>query len=382
MGVKTMNTMKTPKSVDLSLTSNCNLRCRYCSHFTGPGAVDIDLPKAEWLKFFGELKRCAVLNVTISGGEPFYRQDLKELIEGIVQNRMRFSVLSNGTLITEEMADFLAASKRCETVQVSIDGSIPTTHDACRGEGNFLKAVRGIKFLQKYRVPVSVRVTIHRHNVGELDEIARFLLEDMGLPGFSTNSAAYMGLCRKNAGQIQLTPQERTLAIATLLRLEAKYNGRISASAGPLAEGKAWITMEHACREGKERIAGRGYLTGCGGFFSKLAVRSDGAMVPCAQMSHIELGRINRDNLKEVWESHPELKRLRERRNIPLSEFAFCRGCGYLNYCTGSCPALAYTILNNDNHPSPDACFRRFLEEGGRLPEEMLLTASHGKCQE
>jgi radical SAM protein with 4Fe4S-binding SPASM domain len=71
-----------------------------------------------------------------------------------------------------------------------------------------------------------------------------------------------------------------------------------------------------------------------------------------------------------VWQHHPELQRLRERRDIPLSEFAFCRGCAYIPYCAGGCPALAYTLTEQENHPSPDACLRRFLKEGGRLPDE------------
>ena len=101
---------------------------------------------------------------------------------------------------------------------------------------------------------------------------------------------------------------------------------------------------------------------------SKIAVRADGVVVPCAQMPHIELGSINKDSLIEVWQNHPELKRLRARRSVPLGDFEFCKGCDYVNFCTGSCPALAYTILGKENHPSPDACIRRFLEEGGNLP--------------
>jgi SynChlorMet cassette radical SAM/SPASM protein ScmE len=361
--------MKTPRSVDLAITNRCNLQCTYCSHFTGPGDVGQDLPKEEWLQFFEELNRCAVMNVTIGGGEPFCREDLRELIEGIVRNRMRFNILSNGTLISDEMADFLASTGRCDGVQVSIDGSIPTIHDACRGEGNFLKAMQGIKYLQEYSVPVPVRVTIHKENVRDLGNVARLLLEEVGLPSFSTNAASYMGLCRKNTDQIQLTVEERSLAMGTLLKLEKKYNGRISAAAGPLAEARNWLEMEEALREGQDSMEGRGFLSACNGPMNQIAVRADGAMTPCIQMSHMELGRINRDNLQEVWQEHPELKRLRERHKIPLSDFEFCEGCDYLNYCTGNCPALAYTIFGKENHPSPDACLKRFLEDGGRLPE-------------
>jgi SynChlorMet cassette radical SAM/SPASM protein ScmE len=331
--------------------------------------VGQDLPKEEWLQFFEELNRCAVLNVCLSGGEPFYREDLKELIEGIVRNRMRFNILSNGTLITDQMAAFLASTRRCDSVQVSIDGSIPITHDAFRGKGTFAKGIQGIKLLQKYNIPVAVRVTIHRQNVTDLPNIARLLLEEIGLPGFSTNSASHMGLCRKNAEQVQLTTEERSLAMEILLRLSKKYNGRIGADAGPLSEVRNWFEVERARQEGKDCMPGRGYLTACGGTMNKIAVRADGVVVPCCQIPHIELGRINKDNLKEIWQHHPELKRLRERRNIPLGDFEFCKGCDYINYCTGSCPALAYTILGKENHPSPDACIRRFLEEGGRLPD-------------
>jgi len=365
-----MRVMNTPKSVDLEITNKCNLRCKYCSHFTSAGDVSQDLPKEDWLQFFEELNRCAVMSVCISGGEPFYREDLKEVIKGIVQNRMRFNILSNGALITDEMTAFLASTRRCDGVQVSIDGSVPITHDAFRGQGAFLKAIEGIRHLQKHRLPVTVRVTIHRQNVRDLENIAKLLLEEIGLPGFSTNSASHMGLCRRNAEQVQLTTEERSIAMKTLLRLTKKYNGRIGASAGPLAEARSWLEMEKARREGKKNLSNRGYLISCGGVMSKVGVRADGIMVPCGQIPHIELGRINQDNLKNVWQHHPELKRLRERRTIPLTDFEFCKGCDYINYCAGGCPALAYTFWGEVNHPSPDACLRRFLEDGGRLPIE------------
>jgi SynChlorMet cassette radical SAM/SPASM protein ScmE len=363
-----MKLMKTPKSVNIDITNECNLRCKYCYHFTGPGDVKKDLPTAEWLGFFEELGRCAVMDVTMAGGEPFFREDLKELIAGVVKNRMRFKLLSNGTLITDEIASYIASTGRCDSIQVSIDGGSPQTHDLSRGKGNFDRAVAGINVLLRHHIPVTVRVTINRHNVRDLEETARLLLDDIGLPSFSTNSAGPMGLCRQNQEEMELTLDDSQIAMESLLRLNAQYNGRIGATAGPLEMARHWKIMEEARKEGREQMPDRGFLRACGGVMSKMAVRADGVMTPCDQMSHIELGRINRDDLTEVWQRHPELIRLRERRDIPLSTFEFCKGCDYIPYCTGSCPALAYTILKDDNHPSPDACLKRFLEAGGKVP--------------
>ena len=364
-----MKVMNTPRSVDIDITNRCNLRCKYCYHFSGPGDVAEDLPKEEWIQFFEELNRCAVMNVSLAGGEPFFRKDLRDLVEGIVQNKMRFTVLSNGTLITDSMAAFLFSTGRCDGVQVSIDGSKPETHDACRGKGNFRKAMDGIECLQRHGIPVQIRVTVHRHNVSDLEGIAQLLLDQVGLPGFSTNAASYMGLCRQNVEQVGLSTEDRTLAMDTLVRLNRKYNNRITAQAGPLAEADMWPEMERARRNGNEHISDRGHLTACGCVMDKIALRADGVIVPCTMLSHIELGRINRDDFKEIWQTHPEMQEMRERQNIPLSDFEFCQGCEYINYCTGNCPGLAYTITGKVNHPSPDACLKRFLEDGGRLPE-------------
>jgi SynChlorMet cassette radical SAM/SPASM protein ScmE len=363
-----MKLMRTPKSLDLEITAACNLRCRYCSHFSAEGDVERDLSTDEWLTFLDELGRCAVLDVCLQGGEPFMRKDLARIIDGIVRNRMRFSILTNGTLITDEIAEYIASTGRCDYVQVSIDGSMAITHDAFRGRGSFGRAVAGLEILLEHGVPATVRVTIHKRNVRDLDAIARLLLEDIGLRSFSTNSASYLGLCRRNMEQVQLDAAEKSLAMESLLRLTRKYEGRINASAGPLAAARMWSEMESAAADPNGRVKSGGYLIGCGGPMTKLAVRADGVIVPCTLLPGMELGRVNRDELREVWLEHPELNRFRRRSSIPLRDFDFCRECPYVDFCTGNCPAVAHSTLNDAYRPSPDACYRRFLDEGGRPP--------------
>lgn len=362
-----LRVMRTPRTVDIDLTARCNLRCRYCYFFDNPAVPYGELSTAEWLRFFDELGRLAVMDVTLAGGEPFIRDDLPELLQGISRNRMRFALLSNGTLVDEGIAEFLASTRHCKYVQVSIDGSCPETHDACRGKGTFVKAVRGLRTLQRHRIPVAVRVTIHRHNVHDLEATARLLLEELGLHSFGVNSAGYLGSCRVHADDVMLSTEERMEAMATLLRLARRYSGRIEAAAGPLADARMWTRMEQARARGAPPFPNGGHLTACGCYRSKIAVRCDGVIAPCNMLTHIELGRINHDSLEEVWLHHPTLNALRNRHTIPLTEFEFCAGCEYLPYCTGNCPALAYTLAGQVNHPSPDGCLRQFLEDGGGL---------------
>ncbi len=361
--------ISTPRGIDIEITSKCNARCLYCYYFNNPAIDEYrDLPTEEWLTFFDELGRLGVMELTLAGGEAFVRPDLKELINGITRNHMRFSILSNAKLITDDMAKFLANTHRCNHVQISIDGASAEIHDIARGKGSFEGAINGMRILQRNGVPIAVRVTIHHYNVRHLEDIAVFLLEQIGLPSFSTNSAGYLGSCQRNAQKLLLSTEERQYAMETLLKLEKRYKGRISADAGPLAEGRWWGRMETARLSGEEPFPNGGRLTSCGCSFSKLAVRSDGVIVPCNLLAHMELGHINRDSLQDIWINNEILNQHRHRSRISLENFEECADCGYRPYCTGNCPALAYTISGQVDVPSPDACLRRYLEQGGKLP--------------
>lgn len=366
-GVLPLTVMRSPRTLDIEITARCNLRCRYCYFFNNTAVDYRDLPADEWLTLFAELGVLGVMNVTLAGGEPFIREDLPTLLDGLVRNRMRYSLLSNGGLIDDEIAAFIARTGRCNCVQISVDGSCAEIHDTCRGHGAFAGAIRGIRTLQRHQVHVAVRVTIHRRNVHDLDNITHLLLDELGLPGYSTNAAGYLGSCQLNADDILLTITERQQAMATLLRLAAQYGDRISATAGPLADGQMWRRMEEARAQGAPAFSNGGRLTACGCPSKKITVRADGAIVPCTMLAHCELGHINQDALAEVWQHSTVLDQLRRRQSIPLSQFAFCADCAYQPYCTGNCPGLAYSITGQIDHPSPDACLRRYIEEGGTI---------------
>ena len=200
--------------------------------------------------------------------------------------------------------------------------------------------------------------------------MARFLLEDLGLNGFSTNAASSLGRGRYHRADIGLSPGERRLAMKSLVSLSRSYPGRITAQAGPLAEAMHWKAMIEA-REAGVSMPGGGCLTGCGCVNHKIAVNADGTIVPCVMLSHMKLGRINHHDFRAVWQFHPDMTAMRARTAIPLTNFTFCNGCHYLALCTGNCPGLSYTLTGQVYHPSPDGCLRQFFSDGGQIADVM-----------
>ena len=357
-----------PETIDVSVTGKCNLHCPYC-FYSESMEKRSDLQTEEWLKFFDELGTIAVKDVVVSGGEAFVREDFWEIIDSLIKNRMRYSILTNGTLITEKEIDEFNQGKRrirLDHVQVSIDGSSEETHDRIRGKGNFDKAIKGLKLLLEAGLPATVRVTMNQYNIDDIENIAALLLDEIGLSSFSSNDASPLGAGCENQKSVVLTSKQQLQAMKTLGKLEEKYNGRITSMAGPLAKFHCYKEMEDAKAEVRTDESGqKGYLTACNAVFSKLAVLHDGTIVPCNMLPTLELGKINEVLITEIWEKHEILKALRERRKIPMTEVEDCKGCEWTSYCNGSCPTVAYEMFGNLNRANLHDCFKRFLDEVG-----------------
>jgi len=354
-----------PKSVDLSLTGKCNLKCKYCFYADSMTARS-DLPADRWLTFFSELGRIGVQRLCLSGGELFTRSDLFKLIDGIIENRMRYNILTNGTLINEDVIREMQVGKRrlrLDSIQVSIDGSRAEIHDLSRPPHSFDRAIRGLELLKDAGFPVTVRVTLNHYNIPDLEKIAELLLEKIGLSGFSTNEAEVMGTARCGGDNIVLSGEERKEAMMVLTQLNERYGGRISASAGPLARARMMDEIKSRLDRGETDTPGRGTLCSCGGVFSKMAVLHDGTMVPCNMLPTLTMGVIGIHSLQDAWLHSPAINSVRNRREIPLSVLSECSDCKYTGFCTGGCPALVMTKSGRLIGIDPLSCYREYLKE-------------------
>jgi radical SAM protein with 4Fe4S-binding SPASM domain len=153
--------------LELQITDRCNLQCRHC--YIGEGSHQ-DLSKKPIQRVLEEFEEIQGLRLLISGGEPLLHPHFWEINDILRNYAFRSVLLSNGTLLTKEVAKKL----RVHEVQVSLDG-MKEGHESLRGKGTFKKAMAAIDYLQQANIRVSVATMIHRSNLSEFDQLSSLL---------------------------------------------------------------------------------------------------------------------------------------------------------------------------------------------------------------
>lgn len=134
--------------VYLSLTNRCNLRCAMCDIVKHPSSKKDELSLHEIKDIISQIKSIGVRHLIFSGGEPFLREDLLEILSFAVQSGIEMvDVITNGTLLDEALAAELVALP-LNHLTISLDGLWPTA-DRIRGEGSFDQALRGLDLIRR-----------------------------------------------------------------------------------------------------------------------------------------------------------------------------------------------------------------------------------------
>jgi len=169
-----------PANVYLSLTNRCNLNCKMCDvrKLSPPKK---ELTTDEIKKILDEVKTWnGDQIILLTGGEPFIRKDIFDIIHYSVSLGLRTEVVTNGTLIDKKTAERIMDSG-LNMIAVSLDSTKPTIHDEMRGiDGAFKGSVKGIKNLVEAKKKercgplLEVWTTISNLNLEELYDIALF----------------------------------------------------------------------------------------------------------------------------------------------------------------------------------------------------------------
>jgi MoaA/NifB/PqqE/SkfB family radical SAM enzyme len=131
----------------------CNLECTHCLNASGPREPRLrPMETAAARRAIADAERLGVKEIYFTGGEPFLHKDILPLLGSSLATAPT-TVLTNGTVITEAMADALAALSRASVysleIRVSLDEVDAERNDRIRGAGVWARAVRAIRLLDE-----------------------------------------------------------------------------------------------------------------------------------------------------------------------------------------------------------------------------------------
>ena len=180
-----------PQAVSLEITQGCIARCIMCNIWKTPNNI-LDLPALKWLKMLSSNFFTDLRELDITGGEPYLKHDLTELLLGICKlkdtylKRLRSVAITTNGLLTD---DVLKATEKVlpefqsaglDLVIVCAMDGIGKVHDRIRNYKDAWKkvnlTVEGlIKLRKSYNnLIIGLKTTVLPLNIKELRPIVQY----------------------------------------------------------------------------------------------------------------------------------------------------------------------------------------------------------------
>lgn len=312
------------------ITERCNKHCRHCYQNDHPMA---DLPLADLELVLRRMDEALVKwdrqgSLSLTGGEPFVRrEELFALMDRVdyLDSFVYYDVLTNGSLISDEIASALKNQPKLRRVQVSLEGSNPETNDAIRGDGSYEETLEAIRRMKKHGLTVSVMTTVSRLNYQEIPALIS-LLGDEGV-----DTVAFERLIPEGRGEglrdQLLSPQE----LKSLY--ERIYEIAVNGAKIRVLMYRPLFTL----------VAPDDSTVGalCSAGNNALTIMPDGTVYPCRRLP-IPIGNVLEDGLFAIWYDSEVLWKIRNPQNLGGK----CRGCDLLTSCRG-CRAMAFSTTGD-----------------------------------
>jgi heme b synthase len=332
-------------------TRNCNLSCVHCraSATNGPYAGELDTGQA--FNLLDQIAEVGQPIIILTGGEPLLRDDIFEIAKHGDGLGLRMVMAPNGTLITSETAQKMAASG-IRRISASIDGATKEFHDQFRGvEGAFDAAIQGIQHVKDAGIEFQINTTITQTNLEQIPKILElaeslgavahhiFLLVPTGRGKYivdqAIDAAAYERTLNWFYDQRDKTPLQLKATCAPhyyrILRQRAK------------SEGKTISFKTH----GLDAVT-RGCLAGTGFCF----ISHTGIVQPCGY-TDVPCGDITQTTFGDIWNHSPVFLKLRDFKQLDGK----CGRCEYRAVC-GGCRARAFEATGDYMAEEPLCAFQ------------------------
>ncbi len=329
-----------PLWVGWKVTPRCDMECKHC--WANLHGEDQSLEKM--LNVAKKLADAGVIHITLTGGEPFMRKDLFQIIKYLKSRRIFIEIFSNGSLINSEKAKKLSSllDLESDTVQISLDGACAETHDMQRKKGSFERVIKAIKNLKNNSIKVRVNYTATPINTNEIVDSYR-LVSNLGIDIFSVtpvypsgrgtemvpsmNYSDYLDQvlsCHKMKKNNEDLTSLRIFSPIPLLYYSDKFIKKDVNSLFRLEEGHLYWSID-----------------------------SIGDVYPSIDLYLPELlgGNIYKDSIQTIQSNFKRILGYRDLSNTK------CSNCKHLSFCQGGDLGRVFRMYNHFNEKDPECLY-------------------------
>lgn len=338
-----------PLSVQIDLTYRCNEHCEHCYlDHDDHGELRTDEVK----KILDDLARAGVFFLTLSGGEPFLRRDLFEILGHARSLSFNIKLKTNAVLIRAADARRLH-DLGVEQVQISVYSTRPEVHDGItKLPGSFVRTLAGIQRLREAGLKVTLANVLMTSNVQDSEGV-RLLSDELGAHYTLDPTITPMMDGDTSILKYRISPE----TLRDVFR-NSHLVGSVEEFCAPPAAINDDILEGYSCSAGH---------TAC-------YISPYGEVFPCVQFP-LSCGNLRQNSFQEIWSNSPQFAEVRSIRGKDLTT---CSSCNHLGTCT-RCPGLAY--LEGDMRGSSSAdCEKSFVRTGiptaGMLQKTMFPATS------
>jgi len=310
-------------SIEVSKT--CNLRCPFCYANAGikrDGEMTFD----EIVQVIKQAKSAGAKTITVLGGEPLIYSRIRELIDFINDNGLTTLMFTNGTVVTQELADFLFNhnvsvivkfnSFDDPQIQESMVGNVPGVFVKIRETMDLLIKAG---FNKSNPTRLGIETVITHENLAQIPKIFRFTRQNNIYPYIELVSPAGRG--KEYEGM--LSQEEAKDIFYKLLKIDEKEFGF------------TWIPRP-------PQVA-----ASCKYYFTSVYIEAYGRVQPCPGVV-IELGNVKVESLIKILKKPNTIKL----RNIRTNIKGKCKNCYLHDFCYG-CRSAAFNITGDINAADP-----------------------------
>ncbi len=333
----------TVTSVMFELTYNCSEQCIHCYN---PGATRNDsevshradreeLNLDDYKRIIDDLCEHGLVKVCLSGGDPFSKPIVWDIIDYLYQKEIAFDVFTNGQRIVDKVEHLANYFPRL--VGVSIYSGVAEDHDAItRVKGSWERSMKVVEQLANLAVPMNLKCCIMQPNLHSYYLVANLAKKYAAEPQFeiNINDSIDGDLC---ARQLRLSEEQ----LQVVLR-DNNIAYHVDEDT-PIYEGNSISDV----------------VNGCSAAATTFSITPDGELQPCCAFP-MSFGNLKKQSIGSVFNENQLLK---EWRTVTLKQYEECGKhdyCGYCNLCAGN----NYGEHGNYLKPAETNCYMAKIRAG------------------